>query len=82
MHVKPAQPAKPIEIPGAHLCRRQVGRVFSENAITVDIRQNVVKRSGVKAALKIDEIIGLGKGRNKVHFRVKSTGKPTLGSRG
>ena len=61
---------------------REPGRGFSEYAITFDIRQNAVKRSGVKAALKIDEIIGLARERNKVHFGVKSTGKPTLGSRG
>ena len=47
------------------------GKIFSENVHTVDISHTGVLLSGVRAKLKIDEIIGLTYGMNKVHFRVK-----------
>jgi hypothetical protein len=47
------------------------GQVFSEKAVTVNISQQGAELSGVQAVLKIDEIIGLSYGKNRVHFRVK-----------
>jgi hypothetical protein len=52
------------------------GRIFSENVTTVDVSHNGAKVSGVKTQLKLDEIIGLTYGNNKVHFRVKWVGEP------
>lgn len=52
------------------------GGIFSENVTTVDVSRSGAKLTGVKAKLSVDEIIGLTYGKNKVHFRVKWTGKP------
>lgn len=52
------------------------GRVFSENVKTIDVSQNGVKLGGVRAQLKVDEIVGLTFGKNKAHFRIRWTGMP------
>src|SRR3989442_6881850 len=52
------------------------GRIFSENVTTADVSQNGAKLTGVRAALKVNEIIGLTYGKSKVHFRVKWAGEP------
>ncbi len=52
------------------------GQVFSEKAVTVNISQQGTELSGVQAVLKVDEIIGLSYGKNRVHFRVKWLGEP------
>jgi len=58
------------------------GRIFSENVTTVDVSHNGAKVSGVKTHLKLDEIVGLTYGKNKVHFRVKWAGEPGSPSEG
>jgi PilZ domain len=50
--------------------------VFSEKAVTVNVSLEGVALSGVAPELKLDEIIGLTYGSNRVHFRVKWVGKP------
>jgi hypothetical protein len=52
----------------------QQGHIFSEKVDTVDVSQNGVRLTGVRAQLNADEIIGLTCGRNKIHFRVKWLG--------
>ena len=52
------------------------GQVFSEKAVTVNVSQYGVELSGVQPELKLEEIIGLSYGKNRVHFRVKWVGKP------
>ena len=52
----------------------RAGKIFSENVSTLDISQNGARLHGVKAQLKLDEIVGVTCGRNKVHFRVKWAG--------
>jgi hypothetical protein len=47
------------------------GKIFSENVSTVDVSQNGARLIGVRAKLKIDEIIGVTYGKNTAHFRVK-----------
>jgi hypothetical protein len=52
------------------------GQVFSENVVTVNVSQQGVGLSGVQAKLKLDEIVGLAYGQNRVHYRVKWVGEP------
>ena len=54
------------------------GEIFSENVTTLDVSQNGARLAGVKSQLKVDEIVGITYGRNKVHFRVKWVGGPVL----
>jgi len=58
------------------------GKVFSENVITIDVSLNGAKLGGVRALLKVDEIVGLTYGKNKSHFRVKWTGTPCTPTEG
>lgn len=58
------------------------GKVFSEAVHTIDVSQHGAKLGGVCAQLKVDEIIGLTFGQNKVHFRVKWTGAPGTAAEG
>ncbi|HEX6802868.1 MAG TPA: PilZ domain-containing protein [Terriglobales bacterium] len=73
---KRAEPRKPMQVPVRIFGTDHKGRIFSENVTTLDISRSGAKLAGVKAAIRVDEIIGLTYGRNKVHFRVKWTGKP------
>ena len=50
------------------------GKIFSENLTTVDISQHGAKIQGLRAKVKVDEIVGATCGKNKVHFRVKWAG--------
>ena len=58
------------------------GKVFSESVKTIDVSRNGAKLGGLKANLRVDEIIGLTYGKNKVHFRVKWTGAPGTHTQG
>jgi hypothetical protein len=72
---KRSEPRKPVQVQVRIFGTDDKGRVFSECVATVDVSRSGAKLAGVKAAVKVDEIIGLSYGRNKVHFRVKWTGK-------
>jgi len=50
------------------------GRIFSEKVTTVNLSQSGVEVSGVKAKLKLDEIVGLSHDQSKSHFRIKWIG--------
>lgn len=58
------------------------GKVFSENAKTIDVSRSGVKLAGINALLLVDEIVGLTYGKNKVHFRVKWAGAPGTATAG
>ncbi len=71
---KRREPRKPEEVPVRIFGTDRAGKIFSENVSTLDISQNGARLHGVKAQLKLDEIVGVTCGRNKVHFRVKWAG--------
>ncbi len=58
------------------------GHTFSEQAVTVNVSRQGVELSGIQPQLKLDEIIGLTYGKNRVHFRVKWIGQPGTPSAG
>ncbi len=70
------EPRKAAAVPVRIFGTDREGKVFSENVSTIDISQHGVKLGGVRASLKLDEIVGLTCGKNKVHFRVKWVGAP------
>ena len=67
---------KPLALPVRIFGTDRGGRMFSENVTTAELSQNGAKLTGVRAALKVDEIIGLTYGKIKVHFKVKWVGQP------
>ncbi len=67
---------KPLALPVRIFGTDRGGRMFSENVTTAELSQNGAKLTGVRAALKVDEIIGLTYGKIKVHFKVKWAGEP------
>jgi len=67
---------KPLALPVRIFGTDRGGRMFSENVTTAEVSQNGAKLTGVRAALKVDEIIGLTYGKIKVHFKVKWVGEP------
>jgi len=67
---------KPLALPVRIFGTDRGGRMFSENVTTAELSQNGAKLTGVRAALKVDEIIGLTYGKSKVHFKVKWVGEP------
>ncbi len=76
------EPRKEAVVPVRIFGTDREGKVFSENVSTVDISHHGVKLRGVRASLKLDEIIGLTYGKNKGHFRVKWTGTPGTAAQG
>jgi PilZ domain len=70
------EPRKPIEVPVRIFGTDSGGKIFSENVTTVDVSQCGAKLGGVRARLKVEEIIGATYRKNKVHFRVKWAGQP------
>jgi hypothetical protein len=73
---KRREPRKPVQLPVRIFGTDSTGRIFSESVTTIDISQNGAKLAGVRAKIKIDELIGVSVGSNKVHFRVKWVGDP------
>ncbi len=67
---------KPLALPVRIFGTDRGGRMFSENVTTAELSQNGAKLTGVRAALKVDEIIGLTYGKIKIHFKVKWVGEP------
>jgi PilZ domain len=79
---KRGEPRQPMEVPVRIFGTDRGGRIFSENVTTVDVSHKGAKVRGVKTQLKLDEIIGLTYGKNKVHFRVIWAGEPGTTSEG
>jgi PilZ domain len=71
---KRSEPRNPVQIQVRIFGTDKSGRIFSEKACTVDVSRSGAKLTGIKAEIQVDEIIGLTKGTNKVHFRVKWVG--------
>jgi len=70
------EPRKEVQVPVRIFGTDSSGHVFSAKAVTTNVSQQGVELSGVEAQLKVDDIIGLSHGPNKVHFRVKWVGRP------
>ena len=79
---KRREPRKLVEVRVRIFGTDRDGKIFSENVTTLDVSQNGARLAGVKAQLKVDEIIGITYGRNKVHFRVKWAGGPGTSAEG
>jgi hypothetical protein len=73
---KRSEPRKPLEVQVRIFGTDVDGKIFSEKVTTLDVSHGGVRLGGVRAHLKIDEIIGLTYGANKVHFRVKRVSPP------
>jgi hypothetical protein len=71
-----SQPRKELEVPVRIFGTDSDGKVFSEKVSTVNISRNGVELVGVSRKLKVDEIVGLTCGNNRVHFRIKWVGEP------
>ena len=71
---KRREPRKPVELAVRIFGTDSNGKIFSENLTTVDISQNGAKVQGLKAKVKVDEIVGATCGKNRAHFRVKWAG--------
>jgi hypothetical protein len=50
------------------------GQIFSEKVHTVNVSRHGAELNGLKAQLKVDEIIGLTYGQSKGHFRIQWVG--------
>ncbi len=73
---KRREPRKPIEVPVRIFGTDSGGKIFSENVATLDVSQSGAKLGGVRAHVKVEEIIGVAYRTSKVHFRVKWAGEP------
>jgi hypothetical protein len=69
------EPRKEIEVQVRIFGTSSSGQTFSDKAVTVNVSHQGVELSGVQPQLKIDEIIGLTYGTNRVHFRIKWIGE-------
>jgi hypothetical protein len=58
------------------------GQIFTESVTTVDLSQDGAQVAGVKAHLKLDEIVGVTYNQKKGHFKVQWVGKPGTPSAG
>jgi PilZ domain-containing protein len=69
------EPRQVIQVPVRIFGTDSNGRVFSERVTTVNLSQQGVEVSGIKAQVKMDEIVGIAQGANKGRFRVKWVGQ-------
>jgi len=73
---KRREPRKPVDKPVRVFGTDCAGKIFSENVTAVEISQHGARVKGLKAHVKLDEVVGLTCGGSKVHFRVKWVGAP------
>jgi hypothetical protein len=73
---KRREPRKEIQVPVRIFGTDSRGKMFSANALTVNVSHQGLELSGVECQLNLDEIIGLTYGKNRVHFRIKWVGQP------
>src|SRR5947209_17830818 len=76
------EPRKAVEVPVRVFGTDCDGRPFYERLTTVDVSLHRAKLRGLKAKLRLDEIVGLTYGKNKGHFRVKWIGTPGTATEG
>jgi len=74
---KRREPRTPIELPVRIFGTDHSGKIFSENVTTIDVSQHGARLRGVRAQLRIEEIIGITHGNKKINFRVKWAGEPS-----
>ena len=79
---KRREPRKAVALPVRIFGTDSNGRIFSETVTALDISQTGARLGGVHASMKVDEIIGVSYGKNKVHFRVKWIGARGQASEG
>lgn len=82
---KRREPRKAVEVPVRIFGTDVHGKIFSENVTALDVSQSGARLGGVRAQIKVDEIIGLIYGNRKVHFRMKwasTAGAPSEGQVG
>lgn len=73
---KRCEPRKPVEVSVRIFGTDRDGKIFSEAVTSADLSHHGARLRGLKARLKVDEVIGITYGRNKAHFRVKWVGAP------
>ena len=79
---KRREPRKTVELPVRVFGSDREGKIFSENLTAVEVSQNGLRIKGLRAKVKVDEVVGVTSGQNKVHFRVKWVGAAGTGSEG
>ena len=70
------EPRKAVTLPVRIFGTDAHGRPFSANVFTLNVSRDGAAVSGVKAEIKVGEIIGLTYGKNKGRFRVAWVGQP------
>jgi hypothetical protein len=65
------EPRKEVKVPIRVFGTDSHGRPFSENVTTLDVSRQGVRLTGVKAEIRVGEIVGLTYGANKGRFAVK-----------
>ena len=65
---KRREPRKVVEVPVRIFGTDAHGKIFSENVTALDVSQSGARLGGVRAQIKVDEIIGMTYGKSKVHF--------------
>jgi PilZ domain len=73
---KRREPRKPAQVPVRIFGTDAEGKIFSEKVTTATVSKNGVRLEGVRAALKVDEVVGITYGTTKIHFRVRWVGEP------
>jgi hypothetical protein len=72
---KRREPRKEIQLPVRIFGTDSSGKMFSENAFTVNVGQNGVELSGVRPDINLDETVGVSYGANRGRFKVRWVGK-------
>jgi hypothetical protein len=72
---KRREPRKEIQLPVRIFGTDSSGKMFSENAFTVNVGQNGVELSGVRPDVNLDETVGVSYGANRGRFKVRWVGK-------
>ncbi len=70
------EPRKEIQLAVRLFGTDSSGKMFSENALTVNVGQSGAELSGVRPDLNLDEVVGLSYGANRGRFKVRWIGKP------
>ena len=79
---KRREPRKTAQVPVRIFGTDAEGRVFSEKVTTATVSKSGVRLDGVRARLKVEEVVGITYGTTKIHFRVKWVGEPGTPSAG
>jgi PilZ domain len=72
---KRREPRKETRVPVRIFGTDSTGQIFSEKVFTVNVSQQGVELVGVRAKLRVDDVVGLTYGTTKAHFRVRWVGE-------